>query len=69
MSRFMEAVRNGASYHSARFEYCGYDGTLWCEPREDGMISAGFSKEYHGTGNGYYYLLINDETLIGYDVD
>lgn len=69
MSRFMEAVRNGTSYHSSRFEYCGYDGTLWCEPREDGMISAGFSKEYHGTGNGYYYLLINDETLIGYDVD
>lgn len=69
MSRFMDAVRNGESYHSARFGYCGYDGTLWCEPREDGMISAGFSKEYHGTGNGYYYLLINDETLIGYDVD
>lgn len=69
MARFREAVRNGTSYRSVRFEYCGYDGTLWCEPREDGMISAGFSKEYHGTGNGYYYLLINDDTLIGYDVD
>lgn len=69
MSHFKEAVKNGTSYQSVRFEYCGYEGTLWCEPRENGTISAGFSKEYHGTVNGYYYLLINDETLIGYDVD
>lgn len=69
MNRFKEAVRNGTKYHSASFEYCGYDGSLWCIPRENGMISAGFSKEYHGTGNGYYYRLINDETLIGYDID
>lgn len=69
MRQFKEAVRNGTNYHSVRFDYCGYDGSLWCEPREDGMISAGFSKEYRGTGNGYYYLLVNDDTLIGYDVD
>lgn len=69
MCLFREAVRNGTRYSSCRFEYCGYDGTLWCEPQEDGTISAGLSKEYRGTGNGYYYLLINDGTLIGYDVD
>lgn len=46
-----------------------YDGTLWCEPREDGDMAAGFMKEYRNTGNGYYYLLINDNTMIGYDID
>ena len=30
---------------------------------------AGFSKEYRGCLNGYYYLMINDEFMIGYDVD
>ena len=46
-----------------------YDGTLWCEPRENGDMAAGFSKEYRNCGNGYYYLLINDEFMIGYDID
>ena len=45
------------------------NGTLWCEPRENGDMIAGFSKEYRHTGNGYYYLLINDSTMIGYDID
>lgn len=30
---------------------------------------AGFSKEYRHTRNGYYYLLINDDCVIGYDID
>ena len=42
---------------------------LWCEPRENGDMAAGFSKEYRNCGNGYYYLLINDEYMIGYDID
>lgn len=52
-----------------RFDFCGYDGTLWCEPREDGDMASGFMKEYRNTGNGYYYLLINDNTMIDYDID
>ena len=32
-------------------------------------MAAGFSKEYRNCGNGYYYLLINDEFMIGYDID
>ena len=47
----------------------GYDGTLWCEPRDNGDMLAGFSKEYRNCGNGYYYLLINDDYVIGYDID
>lgn len=53
----------------SRFDFCGYDGTLWCEPRGNGDMAAGFSKEYRNCGNGYYYLLINDEYVIGYDID
>ena len=28
-----------------------------------------FAKEFRNCGNGYYYLLINDNYFIGYDVD
>ena len=56
-------------YSSYRFDFCGYDGTLWCEPKENGDMIAGFSKEYRNCGNGYYYLLINDDCVIGYDID
>ena len=51
------------------FDFCGYDGTLWCEPDGEGGMKAGFSKEYRDCGNGYYYLLINDKFMIGYDID
>jgi len=66
---FREAVRKREIYHSPRFDFCGYDGTLWCEPKDNGDIMAGFSKEFRNCGNGYYYLLINDDTFIGYDID
>ena len=68
-NRFREAVKNCTNWYSSTFDFGGYDGRLWVEPREDGKIAAGFSKEFRGCGNGYYYLLINDETFIGYDVD
>ena len=66
---FRDSMKNRESYHSPRFDFNGYDGSLWCEPRENGGMIAGFSKEYRGCGNGYYYLLINDDTFIGYDID
>lgn len=73
---FCEAVRNRTPYHSMHFDFRGYDGSLWVEPhdkddgyRRAGDLSAGFSKEYRGCGNGYYYLLINERTFIGYDID
>ena len=34
-----------------------------------GDIAAGFSKEYRGCANGYYYALIDDEHFIGIDID
>lgn len=66
---FQGSLQKKEKYSSYRFDFCGYDGTLWCEPREDGDMVAGFMKEYRNTGNGYYYLLINDNTMIGYDID
>ena len=41
----------------------------WCEAYPNGDVKAGFSKEYRNCGNGYYYLLINDTYVIGYDID
>ena len=69
MARFRTALKQGEKFSTARFDFGGYDGTLWCEPRENGDMAAGFSKEYRNCGNGYYYLLINDEYMIGYDID
>ena len=66
---FREAFKKKEKYSSYRFDFCGYDGTLWCEPKENGDMIAGFSKEYRNCGNGYYYLLINDDCVIGYDID
>lgn len=73
---FKQAVREHRYYHSSRFNFRGYDGTLWVEPFEKGDtyhqpgdVTAGFSKEYRDCGNGFYYLLINDDKFIGYDVD
>ena len=73
---FCEAVRNRTPYHSVQFDFRGYDGSLWVEPcdkdddyHQTGDLNAGFSKEFRGCGNGYYYLLINERTFIGCDID
>lgn len=73
---FCEAVINHTPYHSEQFDFRGYDGSLWVEvyDKDDGYhqagdLNAGFSKEYRGCGNGYYYLLINEQTFIGCDID
>lgn len=69
MQLFRNAMKEKKKFSTLRFDFCGYDGTLWCEPRDNGDMIAGFSKEYRNCGNGYYYLLINDEYMIGYDID
>lgn len=69
MNLFRQAFKRGESYSTRRFDLQGYDGTLWCEPDGKGDMKAGFSKEFRDCGNGYYYLLINDDNMIGYDID
>lgn len=73
---FREALKGRKAYHSGRFDFRGYDGSLWVEiaTHNDGYytigdVKAGFSKEYRGCGNGYYYVLIDDEHFIGIDID
>lgn len=73
---FKEALQNKTNYDSSRFNFRGYDGSLWVLGYKEGdtylkpgEVAAGFSKEYRGCVNGYYYLLINDDNFIGCDID
>ena len=66
---FLRSLKEKRVHHSERFDFCGYDGSLWVNVDKEGNVSAGFCKEYRGCGNGYYYLMINDNTFIGYDID
>ena len=69
MDRFKEAIAKRTTFHSGRFDYMGYEGSLDVEPKENGDVCIFFSKEFRNCGNGYYYLAINDENFIGYDID
>lgn len=73
---FRKALMERREYNSCRFDFRGYDGSLWIEiaDKDDGYnrkgdVMAGFSKEYRSCGNGYYYSLIDDEHFIGTDID
>lgn len=63
------AIKNKTSFRSGYFNFNGYDGSISFEIKENGDFYGYLSKEYKNTKNGYYYLLINDEYFIGYDVD
>lgn len=70
--QFKESLKEKKPFSTCRFNFRGYDGSLWIAVKnEDGIdeINAGFSKEFRNCGNGYYYLLINDDNFIGYDID
>lgn len=76
VQEFRKALKERRDYHSHKFDFRGYDGSLWLQVAEKddgyykaGDIAAGFSKEYRGCANGYYYSLIDDEHFIGTDVD
>lgn len=76
VGEFRKALMERREYHSYRFDFRGYDGSLWIDiaDKDDnyyrkGDVMAGFSKEYRGCGNGYYYSLIDDEHFIGTDID
>jgi hypothetical protein len=52
----------------SRYNFAGYEMSI--EIHNDNGVFRGFlSLEYKNCGNGYYYLLINDDNFIGYDVD
>jgi len=70
IQRLREAIANkeavGTIISTAPF--AGYEMTISVEARGGGIMGY-LSLEFKGCGNGYYYLLINDENFIGYDVD
>lgn len=73
IERLRESIRNksaGAFITDRRAKFAGYDISLETNfNAETGDFRGFLSLEYAGCGNGYYYLLINDENFIGYDVD
>lgn len=73
IERLRESIRSksaGAFITGRWAKFAGYDISLETEfNAETGDFRGFLSLEYAGCGNGYYYLLINDENFIGYDVD
>lgn len=73
IERLRESIRNRSSgtFVTGRWaKFAGYDISIETEYNaETGDFRGFLSLEYAGCGNGYYYLLINDENFIGYDVD
>lgn len=67
--RFYDAYDNDRNYHSPRYELDGKDLFLEVQAYADGTVKGSLSLEYKGTGNGFYYIMINYDTFIGYDVD
>ena len=74
--QFIKALENKQKYCSCKFLFQGYDCHFSISVHTDGDeyyqagdVSACLSKEYKNTANGYYYLLINDSSFIGYDID
>jgi hypothetical protein len=63
------AIENQTSFSTGRFPFQGYEGSVEFRKNEDGTFQGWLSKEYKNCGNGYYFLLINNEYFIGYDVD
>lgn len=73
IERLRESIRNrsaGTCITGRRAKFAGYDISIETDLNvETGDFRGFLSLEYSGCGNGYYYLLINDENFIGYDVD
>lgn len=73
IERLRESIRNrsaGTFITSRWAKFAGYDISIETEYHaETGDFRGFLSLEYARCGNGYYYLLINDENFIGYDVD
>ena len=64
-----QAIQNKTSYSSGRRDFRGYDASVSIEIKPDGTMCGYLSLEFRGCGNGHYYLLINDNCFIYYDLD
>lgn len=76
VQQFLTAFREKRNFTSYRFPFQGYEATLHVSVIQDENnpsapieVQGSLSKEYKDCGNGYYYILINDNYFIGYDID
>lgn len=73
IERLRGAIHNqtsGRFITNRRAKFAGYDISLETDfDSVTGDFRGFLSLEYAGCGNGYYYLLINNENFIGYDID
>jgi hypothetical protein len=69
IKEFQEAMKKCINSRSCRFSFRGYECSLHVTVNEQNEAMGSFAMEYKNCGNGYYYLLINDENFIGYDID
>lgn len=69
--QFREALKERRPFRSGRVPFRGYEATLelWFTDEAKTLMNGSLSLEYKDCGNGYYYLLINDDEFIGYDID
>jgi hypothetical protein len=68
--RLRDAIENKThGLICSRYDFAGYEMSIETTVDENGNFRGFLSLEYRNCGNGYYYLLINDENFIGYDVD
>lgn len=65
-----KALNNKTKYSSSTVNFRGYDMSINIYPdEENGTIRGYLNMEFKGMGNGYYYMLINNDSFIGVDVD
>ena len=71
IQQLREGIKEKKATGSVLFgqRFAGYDISISLEKKENGELFGYLSLEYKGCGNGYYYVLINDENFIGHDVD
>lgn len=69
--QFREALKERRPYRSGRVPFRGYEATLelWFTDEAKTLMNGSLSLEYKDCGNGYYYMLVNDDEFIGYDID
>ncbi len=69
MNEFKQNLANKIQYSSGRYRFRGQELTLSVSVDENGNPRGYCAIEFIGCGNGKYYLAINNEKFIGYDVD
>lgn len=68
--RLREAIKNKTTGTiCSRVPFGGYEMTIEAMETEKNHFQVSLAMEFKNCGNGYYYLLINDDNFIGYDVD